>query len=87
MHIVVVNAISAANDVSKLTDVTKNPVFQDVQAVDAWTLHGVTKDDFLVYDSAGKLVSYLPISGPTDTVLTTPAGFANVVAALLAAAK
>ncbi len=38
VHIVVVNAISAATNVTNLTDVTKVPVFQDVKEVDAWKL-------------------------------------------------
>ncbi len=84
-HIVVVNAKSATADITNLTDVTKVPVFQDVAAVDAWGLHGAGKDDIIIYDSAGKLVWFLPTSGPVDTVLTQQAGFDAVLAALLGA--
>jgi hypothetical protein len=87
VHIVVVNAISAATNVTNLTDVTKVPVFQDVQEVDAWTLHAVGKDDFLIYDKEGKLIAYMPISGEIDTVLQSDKGFQNVLAALLKATK
>lgn len=87
VHIVVVNAISAEQNVTNLTDVTAVPVFQDVQAVDAWTLHGVGKDDFLIYDKEGKLIAYLPISGEIDTVLQNEKGFQNVLNALLKATK
>ncbi len=82
-HVVVVNAQSAAADITNLTDVTKVPVFQDVAAVDAWGLHGVGKDDILIYNSAGKLVWFLPASGPVDTALGQQPGFDAVLAALL----
>jgi hypothetical protein len=63
------------------------PVFQDVDTVKAWELHGISKDDFLIYDKDGKLLYYLSISGPTDTVLQSDAGFKAVLDLLLQVAK
>lgn len=81
-HIVVVNKEDAAEQVQDLTSVTKVPVHQDTAAVLAWGKHGIAKDDMIVYDSEGKLVTFLPINGTLKTNLSTDDGFAAVVSAL-----
>lgn len=67
-----VNAISANDDASKqaLVDRCAFPLFQDDNKVQAWTLQSGGKDDFYIYDSQGKLVHYLPVTGAFNTDLS-----------------
>ncbi len=63
-------------DVKNFIDKCTLPILQDTDKIKAWQEMGGQKDDFYVYDSAGKLVHYLPISGgPMDTVLTTKTSY------------
>lgn len=84
VHFVVVNAQNAAANQKELLDRCNFPMFQDMAGADAWTLQGGGKDDFFLYDRAGKLHAYLPPTGSTPTNLSTPEGYAALKAAILA---
>lgn len=58
-------------------------MFQDTEQVNAWGLHGGSKDDFYIYAPDGALSSYL--QGGVQTNLATPEGRAFVREALLVA--
>ena len=60
------------------------PLLQDLAEVDAWGLLGAHKDDFLLYDSSGNLVTYFPKNGGPNTDLSTPDGLATLKAAVMA---
>lgn len=85
LHFVVVNATYAAQTFTNLTNACSFPVFQDLDAVGAWTQHAAGKDDILIYTPDGLLHAWLPLGGSVDTNLSVPAGYANVKAAILAA--
>lgn len=73
---VIINADNAKDDVANLISKCTFPIFQDSDTVKAWQQMGGSKDDFFLYDSAGKLVNHLPISGgPIGTNLGTQADF------------
>lgn len=78
-----VNVTSGATSQQALIDVCAFPLFQDEAGVNAWAQHGGAKDDLLIYDASGSLSAYLPFAGAVDTNLSTPAGYANVKAAIL----
>ena len=69
-----------------LANLCEFPLFQDVDEVNAWGMHGGRKDDIYIYDPQGRLHVYLPISGEVSTVLSTFAGYNNVKDLLLEAA-
>lgn len=90
VQFVVVNKADAADYQAELTKRTSFAVLQDLDTVQAWTVHHQgNKDDFYVYDKDGKLFEYLPVStdGPTSTWLSTPDGYAHVKGVVLAALK
>ncbi len=84
IHFAVVNASNAVTNQQALIDRCTFPIFQDNDQINAWGLHGGAKDDFFLYDSKGKLVSYLPPTGSTPTNLSTPDGYAALKAAIVA---
>ena len=81
VQFVVINSAASSASVSKLTDVCEHPVFQDTMQVDAWGLHGGTKDDIFIYES-GALMTFLPQGGAVSISLGGP-GYANVKNAIL----
>jgi len=85
VNMVVVNATYAEATVNTLIGACALPIFQDVDAVGAWTQHAAGKDDILIYTAAGTLHAYLPFGGSVDINLSGQAGYDNVKAALLAA--
>jgi hypothetical protein len=54
------------------------PLLQDDKKVDAWGQLEGGKDDFYVYDSAGKLQIHLPANGAVSVDLSTLVGYNNV---------
>jgi hypothetical protein len=78
VYFVIINAVSGLDYQEKLTEKCALPLFQDTDEMDAWGLHKGNKDDFYVYDKAGNLAKYLPISGEADVDLTTDAGYYNL---------
>ena len=63
VQFVIINKADAADDQAKLTSRCSFPLFQDLDEVGAWDLHGGGKDDFFVFDGQGALAAYLPIDG------------------------
>ena len=63
-------------------------LLQDESDVNAFNLMGGNKDDFFVYRANGRLApgGYLPAFGGPSTNLSTDDGYANVRAAIIAAA-
>ena len=84
VHVVAVNAASAATAQDALTAVCDFPLLQDTDAAGAWALLGGAKDDLFVLDAEGGVVTHLPYGGAVETNLSTDTGYANVKAALLA---
>ena len=81
---VIVNKADAADHQGELTKRCSIPILQDLDTVQAWTLHhNGSKDDFFVYDRDGKLADYLPVGGARDTNLSGD-GYAVVKNAILA---
>lgn len=85
VNMVVVNATYAQETVSTLIGACALPIFQDVEAVGAWSQHQAGKDDILIYTAAGTLHAYLPFGGAVDINLSGTTGYDNVKSALLAA--
>ncbi len=77
---VAINSIDAVANQGDLTSKCEFPLFQDVDTVNAWTLHGGAKDDIFVYGSDGKLAHHLKYGGPIDTNLAWPEAYAAVKA-------
>ena len=84
VQFVAVNAGDAQGNQMDLTIRAAFPLFQDLPEVRAWGLHRAGKDDLLLYDRQGRLHRFLPTVGPVSTNLSTPEGYQNVKAALLA---
>jgi hypothetical protein len=84
---VILNADYAEVALANLTQVTAVPIFQDVTPTTAWEQHGAGKDDMVIYDASGKLVTFLAIDGDRAIELGEPEGFDNVLQALIAAGK
>ena len=85
VNFVMINITNAESTQGKLVDKCNFPLFKDVAAVGAWKLHDGGKDDMYVYDTQGKLVTYLPFGGPVNTFLSTSEGYGNLKDAVLAA--
>ncbi len=83
--VVGINDVTAVPNQASLTARAAFPLFQDVPDVGAWDLEGGHKDDFFVYDRAGKLAAYLPNGGTLSTDLSTAEGYQNVKNAVLQA--
>lgn len=75
---VAINSTDAVANQADLTSKCEFPLFQDVDSVNAWSLHGGGKDDIYVYGSDGKLAHYLKFGGPIDTNLAWPDAYAAV---------
>ena len=80
-----INSSDAVDNQKELIDQCSFPLFQDTDEVGAWGLHRGQKDDFFIYDAAGKLTSYLPFSGTISTDLSSIEGYKNVKEAILKA--
>ena len=78
VQFVIINKADAADDQAKLTSRCSFPLFQDLDEVGAWDLHGGGKDDFFVFDGQGALAAYLPIDGEVPPRLSEEAGYALV---------
>lgn len=78
LNLVVVNMTGMDTLVPNLIAQGDFPIFQDSAALGAWTAHGGSKDDLIVYDKYGKLFQYLPFGGDLDTALSVPEGWDNV---------
>jgi thiol-disulfide isomerase/thioredoxin len=87
VQMVTINGTTAnnADDQQELIDRCSFPLFQDVDEVGAWDLHGGGKDDLFIYAADGTLAQALPVEGELDTNLSTDEGYANVKQALIAA--
>ncbi len=82
--LVIVNKADAADYQAELTRRTSIPILQDLDSVQAWSIHHRgNKDDFYIYGKDGKLADYLPVWGPRDTNLSGD-GYAVVKGAILA---
>jgi len=82
---VAINSSDAVAQQGAMSGACSFPLFQDTEAVGAWQLHGGAKDDFIIYDAKGKVVTFLPFNGSVDTALSDSEGYANVKKAILAA--
>jgi thiol-disulfide isomerase/thioredoxin len=87
IYFVVINSADATNDQKQFTDISATPIFQDTEAINAWSKHGGKKDDFYIYDAKGLLRAYLPMNGAVPTTLSTTEGYNTVKQALLDAKK
>ena len=85
VQFVMINKADAVQDLPDLIAQCLFPIWQDNDAVNAWGLLGVHKDDFLILRADGTVFDYLPQGGTRSTKLSTPEGYANVRDALLAA--
>lgn len=85
VHFGGLNVASALVDQGRLADVSAFAFFQDVPEVDAVAAMGGAKDDFYVYDAAGRLTAYFSSAGSVSTDLSTPDGWATIEAAIRAA--
>ncbi|EDM80923.1 hypothetical protein PPSIR1_28473 [Plesiocystis pacifica SIR-1] len=85
VQMIAINATSADNDDDRqnLVDRCAFPLFQDIDEVDAWDLHGGTKDDLVIYHADGTMAVFLDQGGEVNTNLSTDEGYANVKQALL----
>ena len=81
---VIVNADNAVDDVANLVSKCSFPIFQDTEKVGVWKAMGGSKDDFYVYDSAGKLVHFLPFGGTVGTDLGKQSDFDGIKKLVLA---
>ena len=87
IYVVGINKADAADRVADLEERGTFTLLQDLDEVQAWTMHhqGV-KDDFYVYDTEGKLVDYLDAHDDTRTTnLGSAEGYDNVKNAIVAA--
>jgi thiol-disulfide isomerase/thioredoxin len=88
VHIVAVNKIDAQEDQQKLVDRCSFPLIQDLDAVQAWTVHYQGfKDDIFIYDAKGKLADFFSAGGERTQNLSSAEGYKNVKDAILAALK
>ncbi len=85
VHFLTINATSATAYQQELLDKQPFSMFQDQLTVNVWTLLGGYKDDFFIYDKAGKLKVYLPVTGSVNTNLSTDTGYNNLKAYILTA--
>ena len=82
---IIINADNAKDDVANLVSKCSFPIFQDSEKAKIWTSMGGSKDDFYVYDSAGKLAHYLPFgAAKVGTSLGNSKDYSDVKALLLA---
>jgi thiol-disulfide isomerase/thioredoxin len=71
IHIVIINEKGYSPDA--FADLTYGPVLQDTPEVDAWKIHGVEKDDLLIYRADGTLEDWLQpgqVGAPIDLTKT-----------------
>jgi len=78
VHFLTINATSALNYQTELLNEQAFALMQDQTNVNVWTLLGGNKDDFFIYDKAGKLKVYLSAYGSVDTNLSTASGYNNL---------
>ncbi|MBW2528270.1 MAG: hypothetical protein JRI23_29105 [Deltaproteobacteria bacterium] len=88
VHFLAINTSAAADYQHELVNRCAFPLFQDLETVDAPSMHHARKDDILVYDSQGLLAAYLtlyagpaPLDGGTgepSSNIVSPEGYANL---------
>ncbi len=80
-----INGTSADNDEDrgKLLSKCAFPLFQDLEAINAWQLHAGKKDDIFIYDAEGKLAKSFQNFEETNTDLSTVDGYAAIKNAIL----
>jgi len=59
------------------------PIFQDNHAVEAWQMHGGTKDDIIVYNADLTVHTFFHYGGAVNTNLSTADGYQNLLDAVL----
>ncbi len=79
---VAINDADSTDHQDKLVDNCTFPLFQDSDAVDAWELHGASKDDMVVYTPDGTVAVFFDWGGGVESNLATEEGWANVEQAL-----
>jgi hypothetical protein len=84
-NVVIINVKNELDIIDKLTDICNLPVFQDVDAVNAWQLYAGVKDDIFVYTAEHLFHSHLSPFGEAVVVLTSELGKENMKNAILAA--
>ncbi len=83
VEMVIINMVNERNPIEELTNRCSFPIFQDVEAVDAWGLHGGKKDDFYFYDTGGILRRFMTYGEDDNIVLSEAEGYANIKGALV----
>lgn len=73
-----INKSDAVEQQPKLVEQCSFPLLQDLEEVGVWDLMAGHKDDFYIYDAAGELARYLPVSGGISMNLSTDQGYANL---------
>ena len=79
IYIVIINQAGYETSQEELRSRSSVPMLQDTADVNAWGIHGVEKDDLLIYRSDGTLEAWLPpgnVAAPID--ITTDMGYAYV---------
>jgi hypothetical protein len=87
VHFLSLNKADAADHQAKLTSRCSFPLFQDLDEVGAWGLHGGRKDDFFIFDAQGVLTEHMTMRDDVRPVLSEDAGYARVKDAAIAAAS
>jgi hypothetical protein len=82
-----INIQGAESTQDNLVSKATYPLFQDTAAVDAWALHGGSKDDLYIYAPDGTLFAYLPYGGDVDTNLSNPTTYAAILDLVIAAGE
>ena len=84
VQFVIINQSNAIDKQQNFVDKTAIPLLQDLPDINVWGLHNGSKDDFYIYNRAGELVTYLPMSGELSLNLSTTEGYDNVRNAIVA---
>lgn len=84
-QIIIINGSNANSSIdrAKLVERTSWPIFQDTGYAKVMELHASGKDDMLIYNGAGKLMTVFKHAGTVNTNLDTPDGYSNVKQAIL----
>ena len=85
VQMITINKGDAASFQEKLLDQCAFPHLQDTEDEIGWEIMGGGKDDFYVYDTSGKLVSFFPFKGEVETNLSKEEGYNNLKNAIISA--